>query len=65
MATNLGTPTTAQGNSTTASVGHTVGSGSNRVSYICVFANSGVGISSMATFGGVAPVLLGSFNDAL
>lgn len=65
MASNLGTPTSAQGNSTTASTAHTVAAGSNRVAYICVLVNGGVGITSMANFGGVAPVLVDSFNDSL
>lgn len=65
MASNLGTPTSAQGNSATASTAHTVASGSNRVSYLCVFANGGAGITAMANFGGVAPVLVDSYLDSV
>lgn len=61
--TNLGTPTSEQGESTTAATPHTVASGSDVVSYIAVYANSGTAISSMETFGGVAPTLVGTFSD--
>lgn len=63
MATPVGTPTSAQGHSTTASAAHTVSAASNRVSYLVFVVNGGGGIASVASFGGVTPVLLISFND--
>lgn len=62
---NLGTPTSAAGNSATASTAHTVAAGSNVVSYIAVFVNNDTAINSMATFGGVAPVLVGTYATAI
>lgn len=62
MASNLGTPSSNQGHSVTASTTHTVSSGSNRVSYIGVFANAETPINTMANFGGVAPALVGTYN---
>lgn len=62
--TNLGTPTSAQGHSPTASVAHTVGSGTDRVSYLFFFVNGGEGIASVANFGGVTPALVGSWGDS-
>lgn len=61
----LGTASSDQGASVTASVSNTVASGSNVVCYIGVFANGDTAISSMANFGGVAPQLVGSFVDAI
>lgn len=63
--TPLGTATAANDNTTTATVAHTVASGSNVVSYIFLFVNNDVGITSMDTFGGVAPVLVGTYGTAL
>lgn len=61
----LGTASSDQGASTTASVANTVASGSNVVCYIGVFANADTAISSMGTFGGVAPQLVGSYSTAI
>lgn len=61
--TILGTATSEQGHSLTPSVAHTVASGTGRVSYITIFANGGSGVTSVGTFGGVTPVLVGSYAD--
>jgi hypothetical protein len=62
----LGTPTGSgtggAGGNQTQSVAHTVGSGTNVVSYIFVY-YLGTTISSMENFGGVAPQLVGSLAD--
>lgn len=59
----LGTASSEQGHSGTAAVSHTVASGTNVVSYLAFFVNGGSGITSVATFGGITPTLVGSYAD--
>lgn len=62
--TNLGTPCATSNNSSSPSVGCTVSSGTGGVvSYITIYASGGASISSIGTFGGVTPTLVGSGNE--
>lgn len=62
--TNLGTPCTADNNSSSPSVGCTVSSGTGGVvSFIAIYASGAATVSSVGTFGGVTPTLVGDYNE--
>jgi hypothetical protein len=61
--TVAGTAHSDSGNSATAATSGTVPSDADLVAYIGVFIGGGATVSSMNTFGGVAPVLVGSNAD--
>lgn len=62
--TNLGTPCTADAASNSPSVGCTVSSGTGGVvSFIAIYASGAATVSSVGTFGGVTPTLVGDYNE--